>query len=330
MSSPGKNTKQKQPRKNSVDPNLCPTFKDINTGEIIKNSLGGGELAEGLPTFNRLACENVISGQNNTWIVLGRDRPGGSTSGNINATQAGAIDIVVGRMGQQVRQCGTDGNNLWTDPIFSGDAGRIYISQNTTIDKNFNLAAGTIGSPGLYSNGKVVAEPVAESGIGIKADQVRIIARRSIKLVTMGKQEGPSGGDKNYRSIQGINIIAGNKSEGKDFALEPLVKGRRLEKALQKIKDLIEAHAGITHRALQWQDEISAQLKSHKHIWGNGQVLTTVSEPLSSVCQYAIEDHAVAAYPDYEDLMKKLESFRNDFTKESGDDYISSYWNFVN
>ena len=330
MSGAGKNTKQKQPRTARVKPNICSTFTDVNNKDIIKKSIAGGELVEGIPVFNRAACEDVISGKNNTWIVLGRDRPSGVTSGNMDATQSGAIDIVVGRMGQQVRQCTPKGKDIWTDPIFSGDAGRIYICQQTTIDKNFKLAPGTVGSPGFEDTGKTVAEPVAESGIGIKADQVRVIARRSIKLVTMGKQEGPSGGDKNYRSIQGINIIAGNRSTGKDFFMEPMPNGHRLSSALTRLSVLMEDLAGICHQAWMWQDNVNNALANHIHIWGPGTQPTSVSQPLSDITKITVDDHADTSMVDYEEITKKFSKFRSNYCLESGDKYINSKWNFVN
>ena len=329
MNASNKNTKPKQPQALLVDPKLCPAFKDVNTGHIIKNALFGGDLAEGQPIFNQLTCEDVISGKNNTWIVLGRDRPGGAISGNINATQAGAIDIVVGRMGQQVRQCLKDGNKIYTDPIFSGDAGRIYISQKTAIDKNFNLTAGTVGSPGLDTDGKTVAQEAAESGIAIKADQVRVVARRSIKLVTMGLEEGPSGGEDNYRSIQGINIIAGNNTTGKNN-MQPFVKGINLKDALTKLSKLVEEVAGVAHQALLWQDETNAALADHFHIWGNGAQPTSVSHPLSTVAKNTVDAHADTSMSDYETVMEKIAKFRANYLFDSGDKYINSRWNYVN
>ena len=65
---------------------------------------------------------------------------------------------------------------------FEADAARIYISELTDIDKNFGVTEGKSG------------EMKDRSGIGIKADGVRIIGREGVKIVT-GRAGGT--GEKN-------------------------------------------------------------------------------------------------------------------------------------
>ena len=55
-------------------------------------------------------------------------------------TQAGAIDIVVGRMGNTKN--GPQGN-IRVSPDFFKDAARIYISQKSDIDDYFKLVGNT-------------------------------------------------------------------------------------------------------------------------------------------------------------------------------------------
>lgn len=323
--------KQKQPRwvPNSK---LCKESEDVDPAKLAQMALGGGNLAEGFPTFNRFSCEKVIDGKNNTWIVLGRDRPGGSISGNMLKPQSGAIDIVVGRMGKYVRKCLPNGEVAMCDPSFKMDAARVYISQQTSIDKNFSLAAGTIGSPGFEGDGKKVQEVTALSGIAVKADEVRIIGRRSIKLVTMGTDEQVSHGKEEVfpRSIQGINIIAGNRSTGGDFFMEPMPKGHRLSSALTRLSILVEDLIGIAHHALIFQDQTNSVLADHIHIWGDGKQPTSRNELLSQVAKQTVDAHADTSMKDYEELIKKLTKFRMNYCLESGDKYINSRWNFVN
>lgn len=130
--------------------------------------IAGDAIQEAVPNYISSVNDNVIKGANNTWIVLGRDRPASRVSGygGKGDTQAGSIDIVVGRMASKPE------DGLYVDPNFETDAARIYISQKTDIDENFNLSPGTIGSS------------TALSGIGLKADSIRIIGRQGIKLVT--------------------------------------------------------------------------------------------------------------------------------------------------
>ena len=76
---------------------------------VIQQGSGLGVLDEPVPAFNKAPCEKVLEGQNNTFIVLGRDRPGSQLASVKPSTQkargpygprgfhgAGAIDIVVG------------------------------------------------------------------------------------------------------------------------------------------------------------------------------------------------------------------------------------------
>jgi len=102
-------------------------------------------LIEPVPNFVSAPCEKVISNNNNSWIVLGRDRPSSRLSGygGRGDTHAASIDLVVGRMGFEARQVDDLDEQLWVDPSFKKDAARIYMSQKTDIDKNFDLVIDT-------------------------------------------------------------------------------------------------------------------------------------------------------------------------------------------
>ena len=191
----------------------------------VSMGLNGQNIPEAVPFHDQADCEIVYKNANNAWIVLGRDRPGPKNSGygGRGATQAGSIDLVVGKMG-----AAKDGpkSNIYVDPNFGSDAARIYISQKTDIDKNFGLVAGNVGLS------------VARSGIGIKADAVRLVGREGIKLVTgTGPKERNSAGEK-LKTTYGIDLIAGNDDE--TLELEPMVKGRRLANALKDMNERID------------------------------------------------------------------------------------------
>ena len=178
---------------------------------IFIEGMSGNKKLEPTPNYNKSDCEIIAAeGENNTQIVMGRDRPSSKFSGygGRGDTHCGSIDIVAGRMGNEVRSEDSSGNKVFTDPHFTKDAARIYISQKTDIDKNFNLAEGAVG----------MAE--TRSGIAIKADGVRIVAREGIKLVTQVDKLNSLGGK--VLAIKGIDLIAGND----DSDLQPLVKGQ--------------------------------------------------------------------------------------------------------
>lgn len=134
--------------------------------------------------YKRAKGEKIIK-RKNAYIVLGRDRPSSNRSGwgSKGAINAASIDLVVGRMaGARDGQGVDDGTHV--DNSFSADAARIHISQMTDIDKNFGIATNEI----------TAAPP--RSGIGIKADLVRVIGREGVKIVT-GKCDGCKPAEKN-------------------------------------------------------------------------------------------------------------------------------------
>ena len=199
-------------------------------------------IEESVPKFERAPCEKVISQSpitsNNCYIVLGRDRPASLASGygGSGMTQCGMIDLVVGRQASFKNKDGVKGPPgppTVTGPNFFSDAARIYISQRCNIDEYFGVAPGTERLDPLTgrSNSK------GRSGIGIKADHVRIIGRRHIKIVTgrapiegagrFGESLGTGG--ENFGDPGGIDLIAGNYTED-----EPYSKLNKMTKKMSK------------------------------------------------------------------------------------------------
>jgi hypothetical protein len=198
-------------------------------------------LLEATPDFNATDAEGAkfadggIKGYHNTFIIMGRDRPGSPESGTGAgpATHNGCIDIIAGLSSILARETVEAGPETYhkeqvlTNKSTEIDAARIYISQKSlNIDSKeyFNIAAGKVG----YLPNR--------SAIAIKADSVRIIGREGIKIVTGGMYNafGLNIGHK----IKGIDLIAGNN----DADLQPLVKGNHLkwvlDSQLEMTKDL--------------------------------------------------------------------------------------------
>tara|TARA_A100000172_G_scaffold26045_1_gene15211 strand:- start:5 stop:1030 length:1026 start_codon:yes stop_codon:yes gene_type:complete len=178
-----------------------PTAQPLNTSGVF-----GGETYEPKVRFNFAPSEKGID-NGNAYITLGKDRPSGKASGlgGQGATGANAIDIVVGRLSSALTPDGT-----YADNSFSADAARVYISQLTNIDFNFGIDPGKSG----YMEGR--------SGIGIKADGVRVIGREGVKIVT-GRSNNATGfgmkgetnslGGKISQPAPLIELIAGNNTE---------------------------------------------------------------------------------------------------------------------
>lgn len=189
--------------------------KEKNLESESINGIGNTQLNESLPNYNNAECEKIIDGKNNVMIVLGRDRPGSLSSGYGGAGQkkCGSLDLVVGRTSAIITEFDKDGNKVYTDPSIEYDAARITISQKTDVDDNFYL-------PGRKARGR--------SAAAIKADNLRFVARESIKFVT-NADKYDSLGDLKARKY-GVEFIANN---GED--IQPIPKGDNLKELVEDI-----------------------------------------------------------------------------------------------
>ena len=204
---------------------------------------------EPVPFYNKAPSEKIISAPNNSWIILGRDRTGSECSGYGGAahTQAGSIDIFVGLGAPWPREYVGTKQTIPVDKNFITDAARIYISQKTDVDSIFNLPAGSVGIS------------KASSAVAIKADDVRLIARRGIKLVTNTDTVSSQGGK--ISSTSGIDLIAGNNDAG----LQPLVLGDYLIDALLYLLHHIEKLNGVVDTVIMAQSQFNEVLANHWH-----------------------------------------------------------------
>lgn len=286
-------------------------------GEGIVQTRGiyNDQLAEPIPNFEEAPCEVVHSGKNNTWLVFGRDRPSGLKSGygGQGHTQAGSIDIVVGRDAPSPTLQDKDGNKRLVQPDFFKDAARIHISQKTDVDDNFKLADGNVG------NSK------RRSAIGLKADAVRIIARDGgIKLTTRTDRQNSQGAD--VKAIHGIELNAGNQKEG----VQPMVKGENLAAALKDLSEQVSKLTGIVDNILTSQMIINSALLGHVHICAApGSPTTPSAEVASAVGLQAsnlISNGKVALVNEKLNLALWLWNYLS----PAGKKYINSLYNTVN
>lgn len=194
-----------------------PTLEDLfSQGKNINNIPADSGLVDSETPVKKLTYkkgrnEKVIS-KKGSYIVLGGDRTSTLVEGHgpKGYTRSSAIDIVVGR-GANIKKGEGLPKGTIAGPLFTADAARIYISESTNIDRAFGLA----DVPGEAHRGKKT-HPL--SGIGIKADNVRMIARNNIKIVT-GRNQGFTGG-KELNSLGGrspqagtISLIGGNYTD---------------------------------------------------------------------------------------------------------------------
>ncbi len=298
---------------------ISPSAKELlestgPAGQLENRGIAGGFILEPIPEYISTPSEYIRKGANNSWIVLGRDRPAGRLSGygGIGDTQCGSIDIVVGRMGSEPLEVTEDGEKVFVDPNFTLDSARIYISQKTDIDRNFGLASGVVG------------DAKTKSGIGIKADGVRIIAREGIKLVTRTDKFNSQGGE--VKSISGVDIIANNDED----MLEPMVKGDRLVEGLERLVKHIQALASVVDSLLMIQNSFNEALTNHVHIspfFGMPTTTSPTAQPAGIKCMMSHFSQTKASLVSNK---KNLSNFKFKYLNSAGEGYINSRYNNVN
>jgi len=154
----------------------------------------------------------------------------------------------------------------------------------------------------------------ARSGIGIKADAVRIIGREGIKLVTgTTPKERNSSGEK-LNTTYGIDLIAGNDDE--TVSLEPIPKGNRLAEALTDMNNRIDELNGL-------YTTLVTALMTHVHLSPLFGIPTTPSP------NFAIQGLVQCMMPAYGHKVKLLIDEINNY-KPYGGNYINSRFNKVN
>jgi hypothetical protein len=269
-----------------------------------------GNLPESTPTFNKAPCETIFEGKNNTFIVLGRDRPGSLSSGygGFGLAQAGSIDLVSGRASPFPVES-LDNKKVYVDNSYEFDAARVVISQRTNIDENFKLASGSIGNS------------VNRSAIGLKADSVRIMGREGIKLVTSSDRFN-SRGDTIAR-LNGIDLIAGNDSSD----MQPIPKGENLTEFLKEIMKTIQRHNSEITYIYGTITTLLEALMLHTHISTVGTVSPSIE--LASATQAIVSQTTLHVADAQNELLNTIRA-KIDYLEEWGNKYINSKWNKTN
>lgn len=241
-------------------------------------------ILEKVPKLRVTNSQRCIEGKNNSFIKLGRDQDSGRASGagGRGFTQCGAIDIIAGLDSVNAP------HNEERDPNAFNDASRIYLTQKGKINHYFGLAKGSsIGAENW------------DAGIGIKSDNVNIIGKKHIKLVTSvarinTKEKSAHGGV--LDGAGKIDFIAGNYS-GKETVkslefmgikfplkekkiLQPLVKGDNLLDLLDDILKRLEDIQGAILDNRLAITKTAAVFQSHMHVGGAvGPVVTVLPSP---------------------------------------------------
>jgi hypothetical protein len=295
--------RQNNPTRTKELEESVPQIKQGITGKGLNNE----PMIEPIPQYAPAACERVISNGTNAWIVIGKDRPSNKASGygGQGATGAGSIDIVVGR--------GPLNSNTSVDPNFVTDAARIHISQTTDVDRNFGLTGGFVGP----SQGR--------SAIGMKADDVRIIGRQGVKIITEGRGVDNSKGG-NIKTTIGIDLIAGND----DTNLQPIPLGNTLVACLSDMTDLMDDLAAIVSANSWALVKTNFTLGTHFHQSPFLGLPTTPSIPAAIASSANTTNLFTQAIAPMQGYRINTTTFRVDNFEPVGDQWICSRFNATN
>lgn len=309
--------KSKNTSGSSASEHKARTQQEKNAEDGVANT----KIIEPIPEYLAAPCEKVIRGENNTWIVLGRDRPGSRRSGKggLGETHCGSIDLVVGRMGHKAATVNSSGKKLYVDPDYINDASRIIISQRTDIDQNMKLAAGKVG------NSK------NRAAIALKSDSIRIAARQGIKLVTMVDETTSTGSPTSGDFNRGIDLIGGNSQAVEGYgAMQPMVLGDNLVNYLMKLNKEISSLAGNLAGYIKHQMDINKAFLHHIHRTVFPVFPTTPQENTPGLTLKGMMKEISRTSPALIANKQRLITLTRNNLKNTGKTYILSDWHHLN
>ena len=317
------------PFKKAVDREGLPeetteAFDRLTEEEKQKYGIAHRIQCEPVPAFALYNHEKSIDNAGNyqnSRILFTRDRPGGFLSGygGRGDTQCSTIDIVAGFQSSNAREVNKENEKLFVNPNFIKDAARIYISQKTDVDTNFFISKQPTE---LNRDSDGPKRPT--SAIAIKADDIRIIAREKIKLVTGTDSFNSQGGK--VLSTGGIDLIAGNIAG----STQPLVLGHYLTDALKNFVFLVDQLNGIVNTFVVEQKAFNDAVTNHTHFSPFYYAPTSVSFPIRGQgqrCSTEIQNSTLEGLKTHKDA---LSSFRSNYLEIQGGNYINSPFNTSN
>ena len=211
-----------------IDDGIC--ISKIPTGTGLMNS----KMPRTPFSYNTPAGAQQIE-NGGAYIVLGQVPPSTKATGyGAKGAPSETIDLVVGRHSSTFGGKGPTKESV-VENNFATDAARIYISRLCDIDQYFGLESTTTQNQG--------AGLVARSGIGIKADGVRIIGREGVKITTGRMKDarfGPGGetnslGGKVSEVSPKIELVAGNNYR----KVQGVCLGKATKNCLSELHDII-------------------------------------------------------------------------------------------
>lgn len=327
----------KKSRQGSQDKPDCVTDESLIKSGI--SGVAGDTLPEVIPLFNKLKNEKVHE-NGNSFIILGRDRNATDISGYGGAGHANAnsIDIVVGRIAgnpelpsklRQQTKSSEGKESIYVDPDFEYDAARIYVSQKADIDRYFNLNT-------VLGNGKV-GESKAESAIGLKADSVRVMSRKGIKLVSYADKTDSKGfGIKERKGVDLISMPEGGQNlpeilQDLKNNMQPIPKGDNLAAALEDLAIQLDMLSGLFINFVEIQNKYNNIVALHTHISPFYAITVPPSLdliPANVELNISVFSETIADTLEFK--MAYLNKFKNDYLVSTSEKYINSRYHHLN
>ena len=306
--------------------------------------IGQKPILEAIPTLEFGQSEKVIKGENNSFIILGRDRPSilKSGYGGKGATQAARIDLIAGAASSYRHKDGSrtpPNSSVVVNPSFATDAARLYISQKADIDSYMGLASG----PRDQGKGR--------STIALKADTLRMHARGDIKIVTGRARFQGFGGNGESLSTGGLNevvgtisLIAGNytdndtngsfnmldpfrKLNGERRKLQPIPKGDNVASLLEEMLTKIQQLTSMVSQNTSNIDLLNNSMMTHVHVGAAGPTTPSLTHP---VIYPVVQAGGLSNRVEKNVITKDLELMKiNYLNPDFGSDFINSKFVFT-
>ena len=281
-----------------------------------QSGIGDSSRREAFPPRINSVSEDVWQGNSNSHIVLGKDRNEAISDGygGKGYSESGMVHIVAGHYGGGIGLYSEDPENpVKSDPNFMLDSSYIYLSQRADIDDYLMLKEGKVGNS------------IDKSAIALKADDIRIIGERGIKLVTSRFSE-----DSRRKSIikaSGIDLIAGND----DKDLQPMLKGNNTSEAFEKLTLIINSVIELISNIAHYQMYANAEIATHQHITNvPGDPTLPESATLLNTCNSTNQNFSDHTFTECLNVMQDLALFRSKYLGVDGESCIRSKYNNTN
>lgn len=207
---------------------------------------------------------------------------------------------------------------------FYYDSAVLQISEQTNVDANF---------------GARIKDKKAEnaSAIALKADEVRLFSRGSVKIITGMDQRDKLIPDKDApshpkRDFSGIHLIANNAVET-ESQLHPLVLGRNLQEFLNEILNEITSLYSLIGLITECQVGINKTIKDHVHfdVFTQQPTIRGCDPELNMKC---VEGNEIlmklTAIDTNTKSIPNIENLRKNYLTKNANKYINSYFNKTN